>query len=540
MEIEAPIVAVTVYPDRARVTRRGTVDLEVGTHELQVPDLTLSLDPDAVRAAGEGTARVRVLGLDVRREHFKETPSVPAAELGRQLQEKGDADQALQDEIELLDGQLRVLDGVSEHAGESLARGIGRGRAKVTDGNALLAFVGTHHGQINARKREIAVRRRELAAEKEVLEKELARIQGAQPRERYTVTVGVEALTEGEFKLEVEYTTRGGARWQPLYDLRLLTGEETPPVELTYLGQVQQSTGEDWLDVDLALSTARPAVSAQLPELSPWYVNLYRPPTSARGLSRKMAAPAPMQMADFTTGAEAPEEAFEEKESAAPLPTVAAEVIQAEIDASGAAVTFHIPRRVDIPADNTPHKTAILSLRFMPELDFLTVPKMTDEVYRRAKVLNDSEVTLLPGPVALFRGGEFVGSARLQKVAPQETFETTMGIEDRIKVQRELALREVGKQLIGNQRVLRYAYEIDVQNLLRNPATVFVGDQLPVARHEDIKIRAEEIQPAPTEESEQGEMAWKLELAPQEKRKVRFEFTVSAPRNATLTGLPTE
>lgn len=533
MDIDFPIIAVTVYQDRARVTRRNTVELEVGTHELTVQDLTLLLDPDSVRASGEGTARVRLLGVDVRRTFFTETPSVPAADLKRRLQEKLDGDQVLQDEATLLDSQLGMLTGISEHAGENLARGIGLGRAKVADGDALLSFVGAQHAQFSGRKREIAVRRRELAAEIKVLEMELKRLAGASPRERYTATIGLEVLTDGQFALELEYTTIGGAHWRPQYDLRLIEGVGEPRVELTYLGQVQQSTGEDWPNVDLTLSTARPAVSAELPKLSPWYIQVYEPLATRRGgRDRLRRAPAGATKAALDEGAEM-EEALGGEDM-----FMAAEPLQAEVDVSGAAVAYHIPRKAEIPADNTPHETTVRVLEFRPELDYLTVPKLIDEVYRRAKVVNDSQVTLLPGAVSLFHGGEFVGRATLPLVAPQEEFETTLGIDDRITAVRKLVLKEVAKQFIGDRRLIRYAYETEVKNLLPRPAKVVVGDQLPVAGHEDIRVKAEEIDPPPTGQSEQGELTWELGLQPQESRTLRFEFTVSAPRNQTLVGLP--
>jgi len=538
MEVKAPIVAVTVYPDRARVTRRGTVDLEVGTHELAVSDLTLLLDPDSLRATGEGTAQVRLLGVDVRREYLVETPSERAAELTKQLEAKQDADKVLQDEISRLDSQMNTLNSLSEHAGENLARGIGRGRAKVQDGSAVLSFIGTQSELLQSRKRTIADERRELAKEIEALEKELKRIANERPRERYEATVGVEALTAGTFTVELEYTTTRGASWQPLYDLRLLDDKE---IEISYLAQVQQSTGEDWQDIDLTLSTARPAVSADLPELSPWYLRIYQPlpPPSAR-LQRKAAMPAGLARA--ASGGMEPTPAAEEflaadLEIAAPEPVVA-QAVQAEVDTSGAAVTYHIPRQADIPADGTPSKITVGVLNLEPELDYLTVPKLVGEVFRRAKVKNDSEYTFLPGPVSLFYGNEFVGRASLPKVAPQEEIETTMGLDDRITVERDLVLQEVGKQFIGDRRVYRYAYEIVVQNLLPTEANVLLRDQLPVSANEEIKIKTEELLPPPDREGEQGELSWKLVLQPQEKRTVRIEFTVTAPRGVVLVGLP--
>ncbi len=528
MYVEAPIAAVTVYPDRARVTRRASAQLEAGTRDLLVKDLTLWLDPDSVRAAGAGTARVRIMGVDVRRAYYTETPSTSAADLERELQDKQDADQALLDELERIDMQLKLLSGLSEHAGEHLARGIGLGRAETQAGGALLSFIGAHGEMLTQRRRDAAVRRRELGREVEVLRRELERLRGARPRERYAVSVSVDVLSAGDFTLELEYTTTKGAGWQPLYDLRLLEGDPAQ-VELSYLAQVQQSTGEDWRDVELTLSTARPAVSAEIPELQPWYIHL-----GPRPRARMAARPA--RMMDEMVGALA-EPPMEERDSEAPLPA-SAEIVEAEVDTSGSAVTYRIVGRADVPADNTPQVVTVRTMQLAPQWDYLSVPKLVGEVFRRAEVRNDSALVLLPGQVRLFHGGEFVGRASLPKVAPQETFETTMGIEDRVLVERELVRREVGKQLIGDRRVTHIAYEIETRNLLPVAVDLVVKDQLPVAASEEIKVRLEEIDPQPDEQTEQGELTWCLHLATEEMRRLRFGFSVAVPRSDVVWGLP--
>jgi uncharacterized protein (TIGR02231 family) len=63
-----------------------------------------------------------------------------------------------------------------------------------------------------------------------------------------------------------------GAGWQPLYDLRLQEEEGQPWLELGYLAEVTQQTGEIWQDMQLSLSTARPALAGRIPELDPWYI----------------------------------------------------------------------------------------------------------------------------------------------------------------------------------------------------------------------------------------------------------------------------
>ena len=67
--------AVTLFPDRARVTRRGHTALEVGLRRLEIGDLPLALLPDSVRASGRGTAHAKLLGVSTQLEHFVETPA---------------------------------------------------------------------------------------------------------------------------------------------------------------------------------------------------------------------------------------------------------------------------------------------------------------------------------------------------------------------------------------------------------------------------------------------------------------------------------
>ena len=50
------------------------------------------------------------------------------------------------------------------------------------------------------------------------------------------------------------------ASWTPSYDVRI--NSEKNSLQLVYFAEVKQSSGEDWIDVDLTLSTANPASGA--------------------------------------------------------------------------------------------------------------------------------------------------------------------------------------------------------------------------------------------------------------------------------------
>jgi len=201
-------------------------------------------------------------------------------------------------------------------------------------------------------------------------------------------------------------------------------------------------------------------------------------------------------------------------------------------------VTYHVPSTVAIPTDGAPHKVTVARFELMPALDYVSAPKLVETAYRRAKVTNDSPYTLLPGQANLFAGDEFIGATRLELVAPQGEIELYLGADDRVRVERELKRREVDKRFIGDRRLLRYGYEITLENLLPTEAKVTLHDQIPVSRHEDVKVKLESAEPKPAEQTELNLLDWALTLAPGEKRVVRFDFTVEHPRGMSVVGLP--
>jgi len=528
-ELQTTITAVAVYPDRARVTRSGTATLEPGSYRIEVSELPLKLDSASVRASARGTARARLLGVDVRRDFYVETPAERVRELEEQVETMEDEMGSLDTQSELL-AQERAALGELVGQAEPFARGLAFGK---TSAETQMAFFDGWRDRaegINAALLDLVVERRDLERRLQKLQRELDQLRGASGRERYTAVVEVEVVQAGDLTVELNYVV-SGAGWRPLYDVRLLEEEESRVLEVGYLAQVTQRTGEDWPDVALTLSTARPALAETLPELDPWYVGpVYAKKRRAVPRMMKAAAPASAKMDDFTTGAE--------PEAEMALAAVEAQVVMATVEASGAAVTYLVPGSVSVPADGASHKVTVARFELTPELDYVAAPKLVEAAYRRAQVDNDSAYTLLPGPANLFAGDEFIGIAELELIAPQGEIEIYLGPDDRVKVERELKRRDVDKKLIGDRRRLRYGYEITLKNLLPTEAKVTLHDQIPVPRHEDIKVKLESAEPKPTERTELNLLDWELTLAPGEERVVRFDFTVEHPRSMSLIGLP--
>lgn len=521
------VTAATVFPDRARITRTGQTPLAVGLQRLEINTLPLALLPDSVRAAGRGTAKAKLLGVSTRLEHFVETPAEAARELEQQIQAAEDADNDLLAQIAVVEKEQRYLDGLGAQS-EMYARGLALRNRTPEEQGAIFDFVSRRSRALQAEQLAFNRQRRDLAKTLDRLRRELNVLQSARPRKRYIAVVELDVTAAGDFELDLTYVVTG-ARWQPLYDLRLTDNE----LELTYLGQVTQNTGEDWPAVKLTLSTARPSLTLVIPEMQPWYLRP-RPPlrqafAKRGGAMQEMAAPAPAQMAVLAASS-----------GTFPEPQAVEDMLadEATVSESGASLTYALAGLADVPGNNEPRKVTVTTVRLKPELTYITAPKLESVCYRRAEIKNNSVYSLLPGPAQLFEGEEYLGATALEFVAPGQTFELVLGADERLRVERELVAREVDKAfIIGDRRRVRYAYRITLENLHEAPQQVKVLDQLPITQDEQIKVKLDSADPKPSEQSELNMLEWNLTLDRGAKRALRFDFTVEHPRAMDVMGL---
>ncbi len=170
----------------------------------------------------------------------------------------------------------------------------------------------------------------------------------------------------------------------------------------------------------------------------------------------------------------------------------------------------------------------------------MSAPLLDEQVHLRASIENTTERVLLNGDANIFLSSEYVGTTRVKTTAPMEKFKVFLGIEDNIKVKRELIERNVekGNALQGNIRRISYAYRISVHNYAGAPRRVTIRDHLPVSQHERVKVKVQNIQPAPTERTKLELITWKFSLAADGEQKIEYRFVVEHPQDVRVIGLP--
>lgn len=518
--VDAPIAAVTVYPDRARITRRGKITVPSGDQTVYVEPLPLILQEDSIRVAGRGPATV--LGVDLATQHHPQAPDETVAELERQRRE-AQAEVAELTDADDVQAQLDTfLEQLARRAGGSFAKTLASGEAGAELGG-FTDSLASRLSAVRSTRRDLAAQRREAEERLAAVDRRLAEIAQQRTPDRRSAAVALALESEAEVEIELSYVVPA-AGWISSYDVRL-TGDQ---LTLNWYGLVTQRTGEDWPECDLTLSTARPTVTAKVPELDPWFLDRFRPavPIAAR-------APGAVSLGAGLQVGRARADAFTEQEQSAERMLAN---LDATVEQGVTAATYTPPRPVAVPADGAAHRATIASIGLDAELDYITAPVRSADVHLRATVVNSSQHTLPAGKAAVFHEADFVGSAALPLWAPGEDVELALGLDDRIRVERKLVRRTATKATLGSTRRREVEYETKVENHTPRRARITVLDQLPVARDHEITVKPNTAEPEPAETTDLGVVTWKLDLDPGKETTIKLGFRVDTAKSVELTG----
>lgn len=525
--VDSQIVAVAVYSDQALVTRRGVVSLTGQERELIITPLPNTLEPDSVRVSGAGKVAVRLLGVNTERIFSTEPVGENLSQLTKQIQSLEAEWRCLQAQIDGLALQSRFIEGLRESTQEPFAQSLSRKNLSLSETLDFVNFLGSQYTEYAINTQECKSQQQELDKQLQALRQQLQQTQTPHSKESFSLTVTVEPEGAGEFELEMSYVVNF-ASWTPLYDLRVSTVSHS--LNLGYLAEITQNTGEDWIGVALTLSTAKPGLGTLPPKPQPWYIDIPHPqeysmmPKAIR--SRNIPVPAFGEtMSDNAVNTEISVES-----------QIVAQTDVAEVSREGSVVTFKLSSHGNIPSDGTPHQMVISSEDFPCSFEYVAMPRLVSFAYLQARVKNSLNATLLPGRANIFRDNIFVGKTQLENILPGQEFQLNLGIDEGLKIERELVERQVEKKLIGNNRKIVYGYRVVITNLLNQEAQLTLTEQLPISRNEQIKVRLTRSNPQ-IPLGEMGILEWTLTFPPEAKREIYYQFTVEHPSELTVVGL---
>ena len=499
--VTSRVIGVTIYPNSALITREIDVPDGQGTLELTVRPLP----PATVQSSlySEGTDGIRVLMTRFRTRPVLEDTREEVRKLNEELKQlqatkdKIDADIKANQANALLLVKLENITSVTNVAATDKA---------VVSSEAIIAtvkYIMERRGENT--KELVGMQQLSLANQEKVdlARKKLNELIGTAAKIEHDAVLVVEKTNAAAGKIHLNYLV-DSASWLPQYKLRAgKTAKDQ--VQLEYLAAIIQNTGEDWSQVKLVLSTAKPMLNAAPPELQSLQVTVV-PKT---GVIAK--GPDSMELEEQVRSlrSKAQKDFNERKQSSGIglVNTAAAldqswellnpeEAVKRGCSLStreGPSVTYHLNTKLTVPSRLDEQVIEVAKIEMPPEYYYKAVPLLSTHVYRLAELTNRSEHVLLPGDATMYIGSDFVGQMNLPLVAVGEKFTVGFGVDPALQVQRSMV--DKSRTIQGGNQSLRYEFRILVSSYKAERVKMQVWDRLPHPENDAVNVAISKTSP---------------------------------------------
>ena len=512
--VDSKIKSVTVFLSNAQVTREVKTRIEAGKTNLIVASLTAQLDAQSIQVTGKGA--FVILGISHQQNYLSEF-NMPKAL------------RALRDSVDYFQKQLSLEQSQKEILNKEEQMLMTNQKIGGTSQNLTVIELKSMADFYRSRLSEIVSSRMK---EDEKIKKNTERITKLQlqineqnelyGRNTSEIVVSISADAPTSVDLEVNYIV-ANAGWQPVYDVRAINTKS--PIQLNYKANVFQSTGEEWKNVKLKLSTANPNLSGLKPELYTWYLDFYQPIAYQYDKKSKSAAPSMSRSADV--GELSKETELQESLSVADYVTTVQTTLNTE---------FEISLPYTVASASKPTLVDIRNYDVKADYIYSVAPKLDQDAFLLAKATGWEEYSLLPGEANIFFEGTFVGKTFIDPNNTKDTLSLSLGRDKRIVVKREKLKDLTSRKLIGTSQKENYTWEISVRNTKSEAIKIIIEDQLPVSQNTQIEVTALETGGA-NFTKDNGKLIWNLSLQPNETRKLTYKFEVKYPKDKQVSGL---
>ena len=520
-EIPTPsvITAATVFPTRTDISRNAEVSLPQGKHTIVFDGLPAALDTKSLRISGTGAFSIG--SIEIKELFSKDFVVEQERKLRGKIADLSDKRRFVESELTAAETGKTFLENMAKSNAVPQVSVNGKKDALSPDAWGK-AWQSLQNGMKSLGRETIEkqIEIRKIDAELSALNKEL-RLLSDGAKSAKQIRVNVEASAPAAAKLTVQYQI-ANASWKPTYEARLNTRNKT--VEIMQYGTISQHTGEEWRNIDLTFSTARPIIGTVPPELETRWLNLDEP-VKKRGKMLERGAAVYRNDSSFA-------DTMDE-------PSGTAEIAAAEFSGSDFAGTFSVKGKANVPSDGSEYRFLVGSWSAKADIYAETVPAVQPVAYVMASTQLNAPAPLLPGTMSLFRDGAFIGDSEMNFLRPNAKLHLSFGQDDKILVKHTIADFEEdngGRISRNNKITIRTAAA--VQNLHKEPLKIAVYDFLPVARNSDIAVKITKDKTTAGYETDPdgkvGVIKWESVYQPQEQKTVDYGYTITYPKDREL------
>ncbi|MBL8879241.1 MAG: mucoidy inhibitor MuiA family protein [Phycisphaerales bacterium] len=572
------IESVTVYRGQALVSRRLDVSGPTGLREIVVGELPEQIVPGSIYSEAIGGVEVRSVRYRLRplAEHVDEE----VRRIEKMMRDTTDEIAAIARRRQVAAERKVLLDKLEQFVAPAATLELTHGVLNADTIAKLTTFLMDHRNKLADDELGFGLDERRLAEQADLLNRERAALASGSDRTAREAVVFANITDARGASIRVRYLVNA-ATWTPSYNVR--SDGKREGVTLEYYASIQQTSGEDWGDVAMTLSTATPTLVSRAPALTALRVSLtpmnQQQEAQAGGgkgarsrdelVKQQRQLESTRNMYDNQVlhvdisggrGPERTQPAIQMKELDQKLNEIACDmqlldivqpgrVIKSKSDqpTEDLAVTYQLAARVSLPSRAEQQLVQIAALPLKGEFALIATPVLTEYVYEEARVVNNSTMVLLGGPASAYVNGQFVGHSDVPTVKAGESVTLGLGINSSLRAMRELVDRTENVQ--GGNRVVEFTYAISLENFGDTATKVRVLDRTPSGRDSEVKVTmgTTSIELSDDKSYEQtdrrkGILRWDVEIPPQSiatsAKSLQYKFKVEYDKGMTLAGLP--
>lgn len=498
VQIESTIEQVTVYRDGALVRRSSEVQLAAGSNQLVFTGLTRQIDEETITLRTE-QGSLTLFSLDTQ---LNQEGSIEHRE---KLDSLNIVKQGLDNGITLLDAAqtnlTRELNLLSANQTLTAGQGVELSVLKET-----MEYYRERYRTIELQRIETDKELSKVKEKLNLINREINQLEDEIRRQSNEVVAMVNSPRDQTIVLELSYVSyRAG--WTPSYDVRY-SGPNSP-LTIDYKAEIYQDTGENWDQVNLAISSGMHQRGNTVPDISTEYLDFQ---SEDAGIS--MDARQRLNEVTVTAAQTAPSpgESFRTDEQTRFL--------------------YEIQDPHSIPSG----KRAVLPFHreeTMIDVHHITVPKLNSGVYLIAEIEDWEPLHLIDGEANLFMNDSYSGKSRVTTNFFEESLRLVLGQNDFILAERNRVRDVTSKNFFGNRTRENHGWEIVLRNIGNEPVSVTVKDQIPVSRQSEISVELTERSGAAFNQ-DTGILEWEVDLDSGQTHTVPFSYRIEYPRDKEL------
>lgn len=511
VEPASKLQKIIVFTDKAMITKDVLFSVKKGENLIRIPGITPNLVDQSVQVSLMEQPDMAISEVAVETTFLKETEQPKMQKLQSELN-------IVYNQISEATSQITVISSANDFL-KKVDPFPSTQKVTTVEMDTHSKFLEKSLATNFERMAAIQIKLKKLNEDRSALENELATLKLGKNQAKNIIIHLMSSVDKPGVKLSYTYiSTEAG--WSSQYEAR--ADFKTSKIDFNYYASIWQSTGEDWTDANVEISTARPFVYGNVPELNAWYLDVYTP----RFYKSKSAISQLEELSDTSL-------------QEAPAPQAENFLKDTEIREENTSFSFVLPRKVDIVSDGQPHRVSISKSNADAKYTWFTIPKLVQNALLKTAMKNPFSFPMLSGPISVFFDQKLVGTASVNEpILPEGEMELSLGVDEGIKIERKLQKKYTDYAGVLKKETTEYfEYAIEITNGKSKEVTLELNDQFPLSRNEKIRVEMEAPKGGEATVDEEGKITWQLTLAPGAKKSIPVKFNVTYPKDLSVRGI---